>query len=525
MTRKRSTPKKSAAAERLSQADVLVQLALPQATLFRAPDDEPMAAVTVWDANHHFTHREHHRLSGKDFKNWLTAQYYQATNRALSPQALVNALGLLEAKARHEGPGQPVFVRVGRDAEAVYLDLGDPRWTCIQIRAGSWERLSRHPIAFIRPPGLLPLPNPADAPAEALDDLLLPFLNVADHDWQLVLAWLTFALAGDGAFPVLGIHGPHGSAKSTTSRRLRATIDPNLADLRGLPRNEEDLAIAASNAWLLTYDNLSHLTPWMSDAFCRLATGTALSTRRLYTNREEVLFHFRRPLLINGIEDLASRADLMDRTLHLELPAIPAIRRQPDKQLEQEFQHAHAAILGALLSAAARALEQLPHAPQEPLERMADFHRWGTALERGLAWPSGSFARAYRANRAKARRLVLESDVLYQPLVDFLARQGGDWLGTHGELLPALTLLAGERARTQDWPKTPRGLQSHLRRLDPVLAEEGIHIETGEHLRSSDSSRERRFRIYTQEPGARPSTLSDRPAPGRAADGSDSPDE
>jgi hypothetical protein len=80
-----------------------------------------------------------------------------------------------------------------------------------------------------------------------------------------------------------------------------------------MPRDERDLMIAATNAWLVAFDNLSSLPPWLSDALCRLATDGGFSTRTLYTDSGETLFSAQRPVLINGIEQIATRADLLPR--------------------------------------------------------------------------------------------------------------------------------------------------------------------------------------------------------------------
>jgi hypothetical protein len=54
------------------------------------------------------------------------------------------------------------------------------------------------------------------------------------------------------------------------------------------PRSEHDVYIAARNSHVLAYDNASGLPDWLSDAFCRLATGGGFSTRELYTDQDEV---------------------------------------------------------------------------------------------------------------------------------------------------------------------------------------------------------------------------------------------
>jgi hypothetical protein len=71
--------------------------------------------------------------------------------------------------------------------------------------------------------------------------------------------------------------------------------------------------IAANNAWVIAYDNLSGITPSLSDALCSLATGGGFATRQNYTDDEEAIFQAERPILINGIDELAIRPDLLDR--------------------------------------------------------------------------------------------------------------------------------------------------------------------------------------------------------------------
>ncbi len=57
----------------------------------------------------------------------------------------------------------------------------------------------------------------------------------------------------------------------------------------------------------------------MSNALCRLSTGGGLGTRKLYTNNEQQVFNVVRPLVLNGITDLAHRTDLGDHAIILEL--------------------------------------------------------------------------------------------------------------------------------------------------------------------------------------------------------------
>ena len=82
-------------------------------------------------------------------------------------------------------------------------------------------------------------------------------------------------------------------------------------------------------------------------AFCRLATGGGFGTRQLYTDQEEVLFAAMRPAMLNGIADVATRPDLLDRSLVVELPLIPEERRRTEREIWAEFAEEHPRVLGA----------------------------------------------------------------------------------------------------------------------------------------------------------------------------------
>jgi hypothetical protein len=125
----------------------------------------------------------------------------------------------------------------------------------------------------------------------------------SENDFVLVVAWLLGALRAGGPYPVLAIAGEQGSAKTVS----RSFCGPSVAPVRALPRDGRELFIAANNGHVLAFDNLSGLPPWLSDTLCRLSSGGAFSTRRLFTDQDEILFAAARPVILNGIEDIITR--------------------------------------------------------------------------------------------------------------------------------------------------------------------------------------------------------------------------
>jgi hypothetical protein len=477
------------------------------AELFHTPAGDAYASVPVGE------HRETHQVKSKGFRQWLVRGYFDQFDRPPGAQALQDALGLLEARAQFDGTEREVFVRVAGQGGAIYVDLANERWEVAEITVGGWRVMpgDRVPVRFRRPRGMLAFPTPIPRDGrDGLDGLLRRFVNVSDRDAiRLVIAWLVQALRPVGPSPVLLFQGEQGSAKSTAERLIRSLVDPSTAPLRTTPRNERDLVIAATNSWCVAFDNISSLQPWLSDAMCRLSTGGGFSVRELYTDAEEVLFDATRPLILNGITEVATRPDLLDRALVVTLPPIPEDRRRPEAELWREFEEVRPRILGALFDAVSGALGAAEGVRLGGMPRMADFAVWATAAEGALGWEPGAFMEAYAGNRAEATESALEADPVAIAVRKFMEEQD-EWTGTANQLWEALNELVGEGIRhTKAWPGAPNALSARLKRLAPALRGIGIEYEDAR-LPGNDRKRAKRLR---KKNGAKDRPRrSDRPA-------------
>lgn len=450
-----------------TQAQLLIELA-GTASLFHAPDKTGFADVVVSG------HRETWPIRGRGFSQWLGRGFYERTGGAPGSEALQGALNVIQAKALFEGPERSVHVRVAGLEGRLYLDLGDATWRAVEIDAAGWRVIADPPVRFRRAAGMRPLPEPQ--PGGSVE-VLRSFLNArSDTDFVLTVAWLLACLRDHGPYPVIVLSGEQGTAKSTFTAMLRSLIDPNTAALRALPREERELFIAASNAHVLAFDNVSGLPGFVSDTLCRLATGASFAVRQLYSDQEEVLFEASRPVILNGIEDIVSRADLASRALFLTLEPIAEDRRRPESELWAAFEAEKPRLLGALLDAIVMGLKRLPVTRLPRLPRMADFAIWATACETAL-WPAGTFMAAYDDNRADAVDSVIESDPVAAAVRALMNDRTG-WSGTATDLLAALADVAGERiAKSRTWPGDARALANRLRRAATFLRQVGIAVE------------------------------------------------
>lgn len=414
-------------------------------------------------------------IRGRAFRRLLARQYFAATGKAPGSQALADAINVIEGLAFFRGPEVKVHVRLAEHEGVIYLDLADRQRNIVEVSASGWRVIRQAPVRFRRPKGVLALPIPVTGGSVTE---LRRFINVGtDVDFILLVAWLVGIFRVGWPIAILILISEQGSGKSTAMRWLRMLVDPNVAGLRSSPREPRDLMIAATNGRVVALDNLSFIPDWLSDALCRLSTGGGFGTRTLYENDEEQLFDALRPVMLNGIEDMATRGDLLDRSVRIGLPSIPEDKRVPESVLYSRFEEARPRILGALLDAVSMALSRIDSVHLETCPRMADFANWTVAAEPALPWNPGDFMRAYTANRESAHDVVLESTPVSDAVRRFIEERGL-WEGRATDLLADLNQLVDEDVKkSRDWPRRPHTLSGVLRRLAPNLRQVGVDLE------------------------------------------------
>ena len=453
-----------------SAAQVLLELA-KNLTLFRTADGQAYASGLM------NVRRETWLIPSKPFRMWCIRQFVKDQRKPPPAQALHDVLQVLESQAL-DSVEQPVFLRVAAAGAATYLDLADEHHRVVMITPTGWQVVQDPPVHFIRPVRSLALPPPlSDGSLDPLRELL----NLQqEEDWNLLVGWLLGALRPMGPYPILILQGEHGTAKSTVAKILKWLIDPSSSLLRSAPRNEQDLLIAARHTHVLAFDNLSGLQPWMSDALCRLATGGGFASRELYSDTEEIILHAQRPVILNGIDDLATRQDLIDRAIVLTLPTIPETARRQERELWKHVDAIRPAVLGALLTASQTALANHDRVVLPSLPRMADFAVWVTAAEPALGWARGAFLRSYGCNRGEAVELGLEMSPI-APNIRALIDRNQRWEGAAKDLLALIMSEKSEvEQRALTMPKSPQAIRNHLKRLAPALRAIGIEVIFGQ---------------------------------------------
>lgn len=245
--------------------------------------------------------------------------------------------------------------------------------------------------------------------------------------------------------------------------------------LRTPPKDTQNLLVSAGNTHIVAIDNLSGLKAEISDCLCRLSTGGGIDMRALYTDDEQHLVDIQRPAIINGIDDIANRPDLAERSIIINLPLIPENKRRTEQEFWSAFDIDKSVIFTGLLNGIVSGLKNNKNVELIEKPRMADVAHWVTACERDLGI-EGQFIQAYKRNQLSSIHSNIESSPVGSAIKELMVSKDR-WKGTPSRLLIELENIVAERVvRSRAWPQTLKGLNNTIKRLTPSFRKVGIEI-------------------------------------------------
>jgi hypothetical protein len=441
------------------------------------------------------------------FTDSLAAQVYERTERM--PSRLGDVLAVVRGEALENAPVE-ITTRIALVGEELVVDLAGKDAGAVVIGSDGWQVVERSPVPFKRSPKQIGLPRPTrpGSPSAGLQRFRQA-LNLADEDWPVVLAWLV------GAYlcieePVLCLIGPEGSGKSVAERHLAGLVDP-VASAMGsgepgvlsIPGDKDWLATAAAS-YVLAFDNVSGPLAYdLQDRLCRLVTGDGISTRELYTTKDESFVALRRAVMISSIDLGRLRADLAQRVAMVQFQRLQATFDAKTLGINESVR---AEALWDLLDLVVTVRRALPHIDRTGLPRVAEFGLVCRAIDKTLGTKA---ARRFDEMTAASVADAVADDPVVERLIQLLADEGS-WTGTPGMLHG----LDGPFFPTPSWPKTPEATGRWLKRNTGALRQVGI--EAVQHQLRTNKGREwtltllpKGERDSSPEPSLQPSPTGD----------------
>ena len=453
-----------------SIADQLIDIGLESNIIYFVTPEEIVYA-DVMEAETRFTLA----IREKAFKQYLRSKLFDKTGKSPGAEAVQQAIDTLEALAVRKPEKREVFVRLASHDDRIYIDLADESWKAIEVSRDGWRVVSDAPVRFMRGASA-PLPMPIEG--GDVEDFK-NFCQFDDDTWVLILAFLLQALKPEKGYPILLLHGGPEAGKSTLTRAIKQLIDPAASKPRKNVGDIRDFAIHATRRHVVTIDNLSGLSADQSDILCTSSTGGGHSQRSLHTDSGETTFNFCNLLILNGIDSIATRGDLLSRSFPVTIHS-PKVRLS-EAEFEERLETLRPAVVGALLTILSKVLAILPTVKGTYTggrERFMGFVELGLALEQVMDWEPGTFLRVLGETRDEAHETAIESSPVGQA-IQSLMHSRDVWTGTMGDLLENLQEKVSDQVkRSKFFPQDATRLGKTLIRLTPDLKALGIDVTT-----------------------------------------------
>lgn len=433
-------------------------------------------------------HLEIHPVKSKAFSRYLAYQLYKNEGKPPNSEAIGNAVNVLSAVAHFEGEIHQLQNRVAWHNGAIYFDLSNESNQVVRISADGWEILDHTKVPLFhrynhQRASELPLKLDSED-AETLHRELFYLLDFLNHDHTdeairlLIIIVIVSYFIPEIPHPSLMVFGAHGSAKSTFFQVVKNLVDPSKLGTQSFPKGIDNLVQGLFHQWFIGYDNVGDLPDWLSDYLCRAVTGEGFLKREIYTVEDDVIFTYKRCVGLNGINNAATKPDLLDRSILINLPRISEERRISEEDFWISFREAKPRLLGCIFTILSKAMKIKSQLQLSGLYRLADWTKWGAAIAESIGIDSQHFLNAYGSNRDIQTHEALDNSDLGTVVMQFI-QEHGSWAGSmtalYSELIPQAERL-NISTKGENWPKSPNALSRKLKTLEETLKELGVNV-------------------------------------------------
>jgi hypothetical protein len=403
----------------------------------------------------------------------LTAMYYEKTEIIPSPNAISHVLNLLQSQAIHRNAEIELQNRVAMVNGEIWYDIGNGQ--AVRINKSAWT-IEKAPIIFRTYSHQRANVTPVKCgnPWKFFEQS-----NVSTDYQLLLLVYIISTFIPEIPHPIFYPYGTQGAAKSTLCKMIKKLCDPSTDDIAIAPSRRKEMIQVLSHHHICIFDNLSVLPNWMSDILAKACTGATLTKRQLFSDDDDVSIRIKNCVGMNGINQLITKPDLMDRALLIQLERIADKDRKLESEIWANFNKNLPDILGGIFDVLSIAMEHYPYIQLTALPRMADFVKWGVAITEALGKKGDEFLKAYENNVDKQNDAIVEGNSLVQAVMSIMEKTQ-EWRRKMSEAYDELLTVAGESAKNDPtFPKHTNKLQKHLKIVEVNLLARKIKYEIG----------------------------------------------
>lgn len=300
-------------------------------------------------------------------------------------------------------------------------------------------------------------------------DELFPLLNMG-YDMKLLFTInLVQEFICSSSHFLAVISSPQGSGKSTFTNMWRQIVDPAQAVITTMPDNVDSLKNHLANNIMCCFDNTQQLNAAYSDILCGAVTGTYHTKRKLYTDSDEIVIKLHNIVVLNGIDIIPSKSDLLERSLLFKLNTISSADRKSENEIKEKFSEALPYVLGAIFDILVEYFKRKDEIEVKGSHRMAGAYRDCYVIA-SILDVADDFVIAFQNNQKLLKNNLIESNPLVSA-IDLYMRSLGQ-----KQKKCTMTTLYDEIKKLSDidtFPKNSSAFSRALKNQEPALEQAG----------------------------------------------------
>ena len=410
-------------------------------------------------------HSEYLNVDSNRFHSYLRCSFREESEDSCS----YNFYYLIQEMkdiTRFDGKKVHPHYRLASNNKTITYFLADELHQCIVINSKGWKLEKESKYVFLKRAGMVEQVMPISG--GNLQELLSPFVNMNKNSFLLFLIHLVQCFFYNSSHFIAIISSGQGSGKSTLTKLIQLLIDPTLATKTLLPASVEELKNHLATNMLVAFDNTKKLNDDFSDVLCAATTGTTFTKRMLYTNIDMMILNVKNIIVLNGIDIVPRKTDLLERSLLFELEKITPDKRMTDKKFWSNFKKKRPEILGAIFDTISKALAIKKTLHLKETHRMSDAYTDMCAIALALGLTQEEFVETFNENITKLEQTRSEENYFCNIVKDYLERNLSIKIGKVSEIFNLIKPLRASDAKK--FPKTA----SHFSRK---LSEERSTLE------------------------------------------------
>ena len=406
-------------------------------------------------------------------------------------------LGQCEAKACTDNLRFEIYNRAARFEDDYYIDIGDDAWRVVRVNKDGWKILDAQPFPmFMRYNHMLSL-NIAESGTREHFSKYIELLHLSQNNAVLVEPYLVLTALPGIEHVILMFIGSQGSVKSTAQELIARVFDPTITETLTMPHQQRELVQQLMHHYIPVFDNVDVLSDSLASDLCRACTGGGFEARELYTNDDDVIYRYKRKVMLNSRDVPNHRPDFLERSMIIQQERVPKGERLEKRIVLETASKLLPYVRAYCLEVLVRAMnlyDSVSSELQGKLPRMADYCVWAESVARAMDYEPLVFYNAYMRMQDNQTLDALYSDTVGELLLKWL--NANSEYCDHGEVsIPAgefyeqlsnMVIQHGYSQKSIRFPGNATWMTHRINNLKHSLAEYGISFQVE---RTRDSNR------------------------------------